>query len=364
MDWHDIPEKITEWSQKLAGAARATRRAAAGVIASSHVGYYLDPEAGRAGLFAPLASRGDAGRCKAAAAAAGAGEVLFLSHQDLRDPEAAWVKVAHSPTLRRAGELLNFFPGQYPGGVPNSPGPVAAMLTAGLLGAGLGWGSGKLVGKLMPRNHGDRLGRTGLILGALLGAAPGAAWGLTNKLVGKDFNDNSLLNQRVTDPPGRDPSWVYGLNPEKSAALAGALAAVPVGERYARSLAAAEKWAAYAGAFGDFPAAQAPTPVDVDVNALGQTLWRSGASPQLAGTTMGAVYAARRMPDPRARPGLVTGHQLGQLAMNAAGDYAKGLLAGAALNAVVGTPWRPSAVGAGAAALGVIGAVVPKLFGG
>ena len=50
-----------------------------------------------------------------------------------------WVKVAYSPTLHRAGELLNFFPGQYPGGVPNSPSPLAAMLTSGLLGAGLGW---------------------------------------------------------------------------------------------------------------------------------------------------------------------------------------------------------------------------------
>ena len=84
----------------------------------------------------------------------------------------------------------------------------------------------------------------------------------------------------------------------------------------------------------------------------------------MAASTMGGIYAAQQMPDPRSRPGLVTGHQLGQLAQNAVGDYAKGYLVGAALNTIVGTPIRNSSFGLGGVALGVIGAVVPKLFGG
>jgi hypothetical protein len=78
---------------------------------------------------------------------------------------------------------------------------------------------------------------------------------------------------------------------------------------------------------------------------------------------MGAVMAAQQMPDPDARPGWVTGNQLGQLAANAASDYVKGLAVGGLLNAVVGTPWRAPMFGVGNAALGLIGAAIPRLFG-
>ena len=406
MRWEDIPQVIDDWAEKTAAPAWDVKRHVADVYTLSHVGYYYHPALEKVALYAPLASKGDLARAKAACERAlGKAQVrsLSLSYQELADPYGQWVKVAYSPTLRRAGELLNFFPGQLPGGIPNFPSPVAAMLTTGLVGAGLGWGAGKLIGKLLPNGYGDNLGRTGMLLGGLLGVTPGAIWAGTNKSLGKGFNDNSLLNHPANAEPDYDigATWanvgnaaypngnieekvkdyienlkIKGPRHSPSVMKRGSddpLDAVPLGERYARAVAALTEKLAYefgpadwnnSNTFGQMPGPRAPTPIDVNINALGQTLWNSGASPNLTGATMGAMYAAQQLPDPNSRPGWATSHQLGQLAANAAGNYNKGLLVGAAINAAIGTPFRASTFGLGNAALGVIGAVVPKLFGG
>jgi hypothetical protein len=383
MLWEQVPDTLDGWCVKLAGPARDVRRCVSNVLTLSQVGYYYHPELEKAALFAPLASAADLACCKAAVArAVGPGHVrsAALGYKELTDPDGRWVKVAYSPVVRRLGELLNFFPGQYPGGLPNHPSPLAAMLSSGLVGAGLGWGVGTLAGKVLPPGYGDRLGRTGAVLGGLAGAAPGALWGLGNKSVGRGLNDPSLLSAPAGSDPVNYPSAANGLNavvlpkpdklelpgyieemeqPFKQAADA-ALAGLPLGAAYR---AACEK-AAYAyGTFGVAPTAYGRTPVDVNINAIGQTLYDIGASPELAGTTMSTLYAAQQMPDPAGRPGWATGRQLGELARNAVGDYGKGLLVGAALNQVVGTPYRASTYGAAAAALGVLGAAIPKLFG-
>jgi hypothetical protein len=49
--------------------------------------------------------------------------------------------------------------------------------------------------------------------------------------------------------------------------------------------------------------------------------------------------------------------------MNAAGNYGTGFLAGYAINKVIGTPYSAPQFGMGNAALGVLGAVIPKIFG-
>lgn len=375
MHWHDVPAAIDRWVEKAAAPGYDVRQAAAAVITASHVGYYIDPDSSRVGIFAPLATVPDRERVKAAAARATGSEPLFLSYQQLGDPRGTWVKVAHSQALRRAGELANFFPGQYPGGLPNAPSPVAAMLTSGLLGAGLGYGGGRLVGAFMPKGYGDRLGRTGALLGAGIGAMPGLAWGGVNKLDGRNFNDPGLLDGQPGDPPVNYPTAIDGTNaPQYPPAAPGhnrigefiqsarehahhaPLHKIKLGAWYT---AASEK---AASAFGT-PDRREAHEADVNIDALGRTLWDTGASPGLAATTMAGMYAAQQLPDRMSRPGWATGHQLGQLAANAAGDYATGYLAGAALNALVGTPYRAAAFGGGAAVLGVLGAVVPKLFG-
>ncbi len=372
MDWADIPDVIDTWTEKLAHPAYDLRTAAAGVITTSHVGYYIDPLTDRVGIFAPTATAPDAARCKAAALRATGREPLFLSYQDLDTPAGTWVKVGHSPALRRAGELLNFFPGQLPGGLPNAPSPLAAMLTSGLLGAGLGYGAGRLIGGVLPAGYGDRLGRTGAVLGGALGAAPGALWAATNKLTGRGLNDPGLLDAPAGAEPVNYPEAAQGTNgpgpeplpgtPHALEEAADTLHQLPFHKIKLGSLytAAAEKVAATFGRADRRPA----TDADVNIDHLGRTLWDTGASPALAATTMGGLYAAQQLPDPRSRPGWVTGNQLGQLAANAAGDYATGYLVGKAINLAVGTPYSAPAFGTAAAALGVLGAVVPRLFGG
>jgi hypothetical protein len=134
------------------------------------------------------------------------------------------------------------------------------------------------------------------------------------------------------------------------------LAGIVLGEACQRGIDRLLKLASETAA--DFPGGAA----DVDIDALGRTLWNTGAPANTAATTMGAMYAAQQLPDPRSRPGKVTGHQLGELTENLVGDYAKGWLVGAALNTIVGTPWPASHYGAGNLALGLIETVVPKLF--
>lgn len=323
MQWQDVPAAAVDWSEKLSGLSDEVAKATAGVLTSTPVGYYCHPEkAGEVAVYAPEASVGDLARTLKAASRVGDG-AAFLSYQDLADPDGCWVKVAYSQTLRRAGELLNFFPGQYAEGLPNAPSPLAAVLTSGLVGGGLGWAGGKVLENVLPRGYGNKLSRTGMLLGAGIGAAPGAAWAATNHLDGRDPNDPALLSGKADDSP----------DGVKAASTFGTPDLGPVSD------------------------------ADVNIDALGRTLWEAGSPPHLTAATLGAAYAAQQMPDPRATQGWVTGHQFGEFARRAAGDYATGWLVGAALNQIVGTPYRAATFGTASAAAGAIAAVVPRLFG-
>lgn len=349
MLWQDVPIFVDRWKSSAAVPASDLRRAVSVVHTADDVGYYWHPTGGKAAVYGAV-NRDDFFRCKAAAArAVGHGRVLEhpLTKTALTDVLGCWIKVAYSPTLRRTGELLNFFPGQYVDGIPNAASPLAAMLTSGAVGAGLGWGTGKVLEKISPRGYGKKLGRTGAILGALLGAAPGAA-----------LSAASLSNGRSVLEP-----WPFegAPQPNNDEALS-LLRDIKLGEKYKAASAAFCK-AAFGDMFGEFSAKQPPTPLDVNIDALGRTLWEHGASPGLAATAMGTMYAAQQLPSDLAREGWATGDQLGQLALNAAGDYTKGLLVGAALNAVIGTPYSAAQFGGGNAVLGIIGSVVPRLFG-
>lgn len=388
MHWEEIPEVIDAWALRLAATAWGLKSAAAEVYTLAPVGYYLHPENEKAALYPdPQASDTDRSRCRQVVKRflGSDAEPLFLSYQELSAGEP-WVKVAYSTGLRRLGEWLNFFPGQYPGGIPNRPSPLAAMLTSGLLGAGLGYGVGRLGQAFLPAGYGRNLGRTGAVLGGMVGAVPGGLWAAANVANRRSVLDPWPLNT----PPGAaaepDPQGaIHGTNrilPAESPLdmvlpdavmeylqevhpgrgdLQRALKRIPLGRRYKGAADLVKR--AWGEAFAEPALPQQTTPLDVNINHIGQLLWEGGASPQLAGSTMGTLYAASQLPSARARPGWAMGDQLGQLAANAAGDYAKGLLVGAALNATIGTPFRSTTFGGANALLGIVGAVVPKLFG-
>lgn len=401
MEWQEVVERMDDWAERVAAPAWDLRKYAAMLFTSEPVGYYLHPETLQPALRAqaPEQAVTDLTRCAYTVKRALGGKEAAVILADKPFDAEPWVKVAASPTVRRLGETLNFFPGQYPGGIPNHPSPLAAMLTSGLIGAGLGWGTGKVLGKLLPEGYGDNLGRTGAIVGGALGAGPGAIWGGVNLA-----NDKSLLDRWPHPEPGQDSPMLSsramdGANAEPlpaptpntydylrdyldemqlPTAVRDRLDGVSLGTRFKRALDAMEK-TAFGDFFGGEPEPAQGTPLDVNINALGQTLWQLGARPNLTATTMGALYAAQQMPDERSQPGWATGHQLGQfaenmgsdyrrgplvgMALNAVTDYATGLGAGALANATVGTPYRASTIGLGNVVLGIVRAVVPRLFG-
>lgn len=340
MDWDDVPATMDNWFAKTAEASNTLQPVAAMVASAEPIGYYRTADSP---LIAILGGDSrDLALAKRAVDAYYPVRPEPLTTDELQQADSGWIKVAHSHSLRRLGELTNFFPGQYPGGLPNAPSPLAAMLTTGLLGAGLGYGAGRLVGGLLPERYGRKLRRTGAVTGGAVAASPAALWGIANLA-----NDHSLLDSWPLDPAaGSDPDLgeLYKLGehagPRTKAAIEGCV----------------KEASTFADRIGDS--------LDVNINAVGHTLWDLGATPQLAATTMGALYAAQQLPDPDSRPGVVTGRQLGRLAANAAGDYMNGLVVGAVLNKIVGTPIPATTFGTANMTLGIISEVVPKLFGG
>lgn len=89
-----------------------------------------------------------------------------------------WLKYASDPVIATAAKLLNYQPSAI-NKVIGGPSPLAAALTSGLLGAGIGYGVGALGEQLLPQsdfNHGT-LRRNMAVAGGLVGAAPGVLWG-------------------------------------------------------------------------------------------------------------------------------------------------------------------------------------------
>lgn len=366
--WAAVPELVDSFVEKTAAVAHVVQEAVDGVYTRGDIGYYWHPQQQALALYfrGPTATMSqDISLAKMAAdRAVGSHRVhpRLLDFQDVS--HEPWVKVAYSPTLRRLGEHLNFFPGTYPGGYPNSPSPLAATLTGGLVGAGLGYGVGYLGEQLMPytwdRGH---LRKTLAMLGGGAGALPGSMWMLSNYRRDKGQLDGSVL----TDLPGAKPQFdPQEIDPLKAAS--DVLEDVVLGQRYVRAVQRFVKkaWNTVGRGYAE---AEPATPLDVNINKMGHTLWEIGADPRTAATTMGALYAAQQLPDPRAMPNVATPHQTGLLGMmmGAAGGglsgYAAGYAAGKALGLLTGMPSdTQNTLRNTGAVLGIVNAVVPRLF--
>ena len=245
------------------------------------------------------------------------------------------IKLAYSQTLRGIGEATNLLPGHYPGGIPNHAGPLAATLTGGLIGAGLGYGSSLLPAWMLPEDWDrEKLKRNMTILGAGVGATPGLLYGLTNKMVDKDFNDNSLLADKQADAERVENA--LSLLPPKTAGL-------------------------LEGSGVDSPAA-------FSVPQFTHTIWgdpyvADRLSPAMQGAASGAVMTAQHLPG-GVGPGWVTPTQMGHLALNMGGSALSGRMVGTALSILAGAPphVRDDLARTGMYA-GFITTLVPHLFG-
>ena len=342
---------------KSAGVADLFRTMCATDYTSKPVPVYWDPVREKLAVDARDQSDIDVLLCKSAAERVVGRDRVIDS--DLTD-ENWWVKVAHSPTLRRVGELLHVFPSKKP--VTGMEGkPVAAMVASGLVGAGLGYGTGWLGEQIIPdrfKQHGT-LRKNLALAGGLAGLGIGAVPGLINKHDGRDFNDPTLFSG------DSDDTVDGGLMPE---AL--------LGSNFKRAAASISKQAYSVFPGGDNPAGstmgsayQRYTPV-VRLDELGEVMSSSRADAKLTAMTMGAVYGANQFGDPNAVDGAVTPHQMGLFgqAMGAAGGglkgYATGFLVGKGLGLLTGLPQaEQNNLRNAGAVLGVVGSLVPCLFG-
>ena len=346
--WSQVPDRIDSLVEKCAAPAWKIRPAISDVYTRNEVGYYWNPEQEKAALYVDSSPDvTELSWCKAAldrAVGSDSVQSAILSDGDICDGN--WVKVAYSPSLVRTGQLLNFFPAK---DIPwNKPSPLAAMLTSGLLGAGLGYGLGWAGEKVMPEKM-QTAGRTRkslAVLGALLGAAPGALWAGTNFASGRD----PLLNaELLKDKSKASPSW-------------GRVDLSRLREK------ASEDFVKHAFNMHDRLDTGAENVEKVNLNRLGQTLWDIGAPPATAAATMSSVYAAQQLPG-GAGPGYVTPHQTGLLGtmMGAAGGgvkgYATGWAVGKGLGLLTGMPQSTqNSLKNTGAMLGVINTLVPRLF--
>lgn len=356
--WGRVPELIDTWTEKCAAPAKDIRRALADVYTSGDVGVYWNPEAEQAGLY--FRGKHDKYGQDMLAVANSVERAVGADHMRpspllLQDTEQPWVKVAYSPTLRRASELLNFYPGTYPGGFPNSPSPLAATLTSGLVGAGLGYGAGTLAEKLLPdRWQRGKLRKTLALMGGAGMTIPGLLWAYSNHARGKglwDGSDNMI--------PRPDQEGFPGFSDTPGV----------VGEEYKSAVDHFIKQA-WGEDDGFDTTGGERNPFAVNINHLGHTLWEVGADPRTTASTMGAIYAAQQLPDPNSRPGFVTPNQTGLLGtmMGAAGGgakgYAAGWMVGKALGLLTGMPAdTQNVLKNSGAVLGIVDAVVPRLFG-
>lgn len=268
-----------------------------------------------------------------------------LVDADWDDPR--FVKVAMSPALRSFGEKMQLLSGDM-----SVPGPVAAGLAAILLGAGLGYGVSRVGKALLPRGYGDKLPRTGALLGAAAGATVPAAWAATNAAIGKPWYSGDLGNVSPDDPDGGDPTAVDSSLRDrliKSDPLR--IDRSPFRKR------SDSQWAADMLKVGDMfnqpMSPRRPGPADVNVDALGRLLWSTHSTDPNSGVVAGVMATAAQYPDMHAPLGYVTGHQLGQMAMSAGTGYLSGVAGGILANKIIGTPWSAGQFGAAGAVAGL-----------
>lgn len=350
----DLLGCMDELVEKSAQAAVTLRSSVSNVYTNSDIGVYWHPEEKKAGVHVRVGN-GIVSDVKQAAQEAewcldaisekvGEAHVVrdILEEEQLRDP---WVKVAYSPTIRKTLNTLNFLPSS-----PNDKlggRPLASTLTTGLLGAGLGYGSGWLYDKMVPDKYREkgRASRMGAIIGGLGGAGIGAIPGLVNWHQYRSFNDPTLWQGQPSD------GWLDG---QEKPASDEEIAIDHLLEKRAYSTMGGPS-------FDQMPL--------INTDRLGRVIYESGVGPQTAAQTMGAVYGASRMPDPNARPGVVTPNQTGLfgMAMGAAGGgvkgYATGWAVGKGLGLLTGLPaGTQQTFSRTGAAIGVMNTLVPRLF--
>jgi len=183
VNWNDVPETTVKFAWRSLAAATRLREATSGLLpVRHHVLFQPDADALHVGL---AKSASDQQVAAWEGALRDRFESVAVAPMDVqpvgfgKDPWV-WIKQAADPVVSTAAKLLNYQPSAI-NALIGGPSPLAAALTSGLVGAGLGYAGGALAEKLLPAadfNEGV-LRRNTAIAGGLAGAAPALLWGIT-----------------------------------------------------------------------------------------------------------------------------------------------------------------------------------------
>lgn len=277
----------------------------------------------------------------------------FNKYLDVFDAELEKRSNLQPNMLNTLGQYLNLWRGEYPGGIPNHPAPLASMLVGGLAGAGLGYGLGRLGEAVLPSDwQPGAFRRTGALAGGLLGTMPGALWGAINKADGRAFNDNTLFQTDMTSKPKVEYDVLKNFR---------LLDSIPaeLSDNVKASFAKVASFQSSTGFAG--PA--------IDVDQFIHTVWNDPRvaeplTPREQAAASGLVYGAANLKGKRSTE-FITPWDVARLSAGMGSGYLSGMLVGKALGALVGMPTsaQETLKNTGAFA-GIIANLVPIAFGG
>lgn len=279
------------------------------------------------------------------------------------------VKEAYSSAMRNLGEVGGYLPGGWTDSI-GGPTPLSGMLASGMIGAGLGYGTGWVGEQLLPRAwRKGKLRRTLAMMGGLAGAVPGAWMMADNLHKGRNFNSGALTNYPNTSetlhylPQLEDGSP----NPDYDPNIPG----VPLDYKQVAAAAEGEVpeiWKQAASRTGfELEAADFYPPPIIPVDAFNQRIYQdpfvaSRLSPPMQAAASGLLEAAYQARG--GGPRLIGPADIARISAGMGSGYLAGAIVGKALGALMGMPepaqdrLRQTGLWAG-----VVANLVPLAFG-
>jgi hypothetical protein len=233
----------------------------------------------------------------------------------------------YSNTIEALGAIGQLWSGKNLG-IPNTPSALASMLTLGILGAGLGYGTGRIQGNLINMfadNAVDpkKTARSGALIGLGAGLIPGLLYAAGNYKAGKPVFTGAFLNDR-------DPQL-----------------------RYENPL---QKYSSYSSGVAFDP--------DMFAKLINEDpTMRQGLDPRERAMATGLVVGAKHLPG-RPNSSLVTPLDVTRMAMGMGTGYLSGAVVGKTLGALMGLskPLQQELVRSGTFA-GMVKNLIPIAYG-
>ncbi len=245
-------------------------------------------------------------------------------------------KTADRGLLSTPFSLLQLTPNRF-NGMFGGPTPLASSLAGGLLGAGLGYGAGRVGEALLGPNvlEPGRLRKRTAVLGALLGAAPGAYVG--------------SIGARLNAQDGKDPAAAF-FEPNR---LFGDYGKTPAAAPAEPGPSFDKEASAGGGMFAE----------SIPVDAFNRAVWQDPYTPDpIRALAAGVVSSAAQAAD---KPWFISPYDVGKIAVGMGGGLVSGMLVGKVFGALAGlTPEAQSAVQRTGLWAGTLQQAVPLIFGG